>query len=322
MDLRSVTYPLKEDGFSKELEDLLSSLAAYRREGCLTGREMQQIHYQVYLQDKPREAMVICHDGCESALRYTEWALYFHSMGFQVYLLDFRGHGRSDREIDNRSITHINSFKHYARDLADLTSRISRKLSLHLTAFGMGGAVALLYMQNNPERVKSACLVAPLIGIHLPEPRGLNRWRLSRSVRRGLSTELIPGNVCYQPDEAFDRDPQKSFYRYAWYREKRAMDSRLQNNAYTLGWLNAALQASDLIFSRRSKKIASKILLIEAGEDTVVPSEYYAKLLTYLQSGSHVRLAGANHRIQEGNSAILSDLMKLMQAYFTVQKHK
>lgn len=322
MDLSSVTYPLKEDGFSKELESVLSSTSACRREGCLTGRDMQLLHYQVYLQDKPREAMVICHDGCESALRYTEWALYFHSLGFQVYLLDFRGHGRSDREIDNRSVTHVDSFKRYACDLADLTSRIPRKLSLHLAAFGMGGAVALLYMQNNPERVKSACLVSPLIGIHLPEPRGLNRWRLSRSVRRGLSTELIPGSVCYQPDEIFDRNPQKSFHRFAWYKEKRAMDSRLQNNAYTLGWLNAALQASDLIFSYRSKRIASKILLIEAGEDSVVPSEYYAKLMTYLRCGSHVRLAGAEHRIQQGNCAMLSDLMQLMKFYFTNQKHK
>lgn len=322
MALRDVTYPLKEDSFSKDLEDLLSSLSDYRREGCLTGREMQLIHYQIYLQDKPQAAMVICHDGCESALRYAEWALFFRSIGFQVYLLDFRGHGRSDREIENRSVTHIDNFRRYSRDLADLTSRIDRKLPLHLTAFGMGGAVAMLYMQNNPNRVKSACLVAPLIGIHIPEPRGLNRWKLRRSVRRGLSRELIPGSVCYQPNETFERNAVRSFHRFAWYKEQRAIDSRLQNNAYTLGWLNAALQASDLIFSHRTKRIMSKILIIEAGDDSIVPTEFYAKLLAYLKSGSHVRLAGAEHRIQNGDEAMLGDLMKLMESYFTMQKHK
>jgi lysophospholipase len=243
-------------------------------------------------------------------------------LGFQVYLLDFSGHGRSEREIENRSVTHIDHFRRYARDLADLTSRIDRKLPLYLTGFGMGGAVAMLYMQNNPERVQSACLVAPLIGIHLPQPRGLNRWKLRRSVRRGLSRELIPGSVCYQPGEVFERSDLKSFHRFVWYKEHRAADSGLQNNAYTLGWLNAALQSSDLIFSRRTKKIASKILLIEAGNDSVVPAEYYTKLLTYLKSGSHVRLAGAVHRIQNGNNGILGDLMKLMEAFFVNSNSK
>ncbi len=318
--MRDVIYPLKEDSFTKDLDELLSSLSAYRREGCLTGREMQLIHYQVYLQDKPQGAMVICHDGCESALRYTEWALFFRSLGFQVYLLDFRGHGRSVREIENRSVTHIDHFRRYARDLADVTSRIDRKLPLYLTGFGMGGAVAMLYMQNNPERVRSACLVAPLIGVHLPQPKGFNRWKLRRSVRRGLSRELIPGSVCYRQGEVFEQNELRSFHRFAWYKEKRAADSRFQNSAYTLGWLNAALQSSDMIFSQRTQKIMSKILLIEAGDDTIVPAEFYPKLITYLKSGSHVRLAGAEHRIQNGNNGILSDLMKLMEAFFTSSK--
>ena len=315
-----ISFPLSENSFSKDLGSLLSSVSAYRREGCLTGREMQLIHYQVYLQDKPKAAMVICHDGCESAVRYTEWALFFHSIGFQVYLFDFRGHGRSDREIDNRSVTHIDSFKRYAKDLADITSRIDRRLPLHLTAFGMGGLVAMLYMQNNPKRIASACLVTPLIGIHFPEPRGWNRWRLSSSVRRGLARELIPGNVCYQSDEAFDRSPMKSFHRFAWYKEQRAADSRLQNNAYSLGWLNAAMQATGWIFSNRTKRIETKILLIEAGEDMVVPTDCYGKLLKYIRAGSHVRLSGMEHRLQNGNDAVLGDLMKLMQSFFEIPR--
>lgn len=319
MVLQDVTYPLRGQSYQKDLDAALASLSEYRREGCLTGREMQLIHYQTYLQEKPRAAMVICHDGCESALRYTEWALYFHSLGFQVYLFDFRGHGRSEREIDNRSVTHIDSFRRYARDLADLTSRINRKLPLHLTAFGMGGAVAMLYMQNNPSRVTSACLVSPLIGINLPEPRGLNRWRLGRSVKKGLSRELIPGSTCYQQDEIFNSEEDDRFYRSVWYKEQRAADSRLQNSAYTLGWLSAALRASDLLYTSRTKRIESRVLLIEAGEDNVVPGELYAKLLTFLPHGTHLRLPGAEHRIQNGNQRMLSDLMKLTESFFSLK---
>ena len=319
--LGEIVYPLQEERYIKELNDILFSYSSQIREGCLTGRDMQVIHYQLYLNDHPRGAMVICHDGCESSLRYTEWALFYHSKGFQVYLLDFSGHGRSDREIDNRSVTHIDSFKQYAHDLADLTSRIPRKLPLYITAFGMGGAVALQYLQNNPSRVKSACLFAPLIGIHLPEPRGLYQWKLRYHVGRGLSKELIPGSVCSQPGEMFDRNPNKSFQRFVWYKEQRSADSRLQNNSYTLGWLNAALKACNGIFTVKTKRVETKILLIEAGNDMVVPAEQYKKLLCYLKAGSHVRLANADHRMQDGNNAMLGDMMHLAETFFVSSKH-
>lgn len=314
--LQDAVFPLRDENYQNELTSVEASLSEYCRDGCLTGRDRQLIRYRVYRQNQPRAAMVICHDGCESALRYVEWAAFYHALGFQVYLFDFRGHGGSTREIANRSVTHIDGFDEYTRDLADLTSRISRKLPLCITAFGMGGAVALLYMQKNPQRVASACLISPLLGLELPEHAGLYRWRLRRSVKRGLARELIPGSSCYQPGEVYSGSGWYSFARFSWYRRLRAADSRLQNNAYTLGWLKAALEASDRIFSSRTKRISTRTLLVEAGADRVVPPEFYGKLLSILPGSTHMRLAEAEHRIQNGDQKTLSDLMALLETFF------
>lgn len=316
MVLNETVYPFPEDSYKKILDAKLRELSSVYREGCLCGRDRQTIHYRVFTHSAPIGAMVICHDGCESALRYMEWAMFFYDLGYLVYLFDFRGHGRSSRALPNRSVTHVSDFEEYARDLADITSRIDRKLPLSLMAFGMGGLVALRYMQKNPDRVQSACLSAPLLSILLPAPEGLYKWRLSRSVRKGLSEELLPGSECYRSGEIYQNSTWHSFARFAWYRDARAADSRLQNTAYTRGWLKAALDTSELIFSTPTKKINTRILLIEAGGDRVVPSVSYTKLMRMLARGHYLRLSEAEHRIQNGDEKTLGDLMSLAAEFF------
>ncbi len=294
----------------------MKSLSSVYQEGCLFGRDRQTIHYRVLHHPSPVAAMVICHDGCESALRYMEWAFFCYDLGYRVYLFDFRGHGRSSRTLPNRSVTHIADFDEYARDLADITSRLDRTLPLSILAFGMGGAVTLRYMQKNPDRVQSACLVSPLLSIVLPAPEGIYKWKLSRSIRKGLSEELLPESNCYRSGENYQNSGWHSFARFAWYREARAADSRLQNTAYTMGWLKAALDASDSIFSSRTKKINTRILLIEAGEDRIVPSTSYRQLMQLLPNGHYLRLSEAEHRIQNSDEKTLSDLMSLAAKFF------
>lgn len=316
MSLQDVSFPFREENYHKELTAAEAALAPFCRDGCLTGRDRQLIRYRVYVQQTPRGAMVLCHDGCESLCRYVEWAAFYFSMGYQVYLFDFRGHGGSSRHIDNRSVTHIDDFDEYARDLADLTSRIDRRLPLCVTAFGMGAAAALLYMQKNPDRVSSACLISPLLGLELLEPAGLYRWRLRRSIKRGLSRDLVPGSSCYEPGEAYAGSDWRSFARFSWYRRLRSADSRLQNNAYTMGWLSAALEASDRIYSSKTGRIATRVLLVQAGQDQVVPYALYGKLLNLLPEGKQVCLSEAGHRIQNGDDKTVGDLMALLHTYF------
>ncbi|MBQ7354635.1 MAG: alpha/beta hydrolase [Clostridia bacterium] len=316
MSLQDVSFPFREENYHKELTAAEAALAPFCRDGCLTGRDRQLIRYRIYVQQTPRGAMVLCHDGCESLCRYVEWAAFYFYMGYQVYLFDFRGHGGSSRQIDNRSVTHIDDFDEYARDLADLTSRIDRRLPLCVTAFGMGAAAALLYMQKNPDRVSAACLIAPLLGLELPEPAGLYRWRLRRSIKRGLSRDLVPGSSCYEPGEAYAGSDWRSFARFSWYRRLRSADSRLQNNAYTMGWLSAALEASDRIYSSKTGRIATRVLLVQAGQDQVVPYALYGKLLNLLPEGKQVCLSEAGHRIQNGDDKTIGDLMALLQTYF------
>lgn len=320
-------YPFREDRYEQLMAESEARLLPYKKEGSFTGRDVRLIHFVSYEPSSPAATVVICHSSGESSLKYLEFAAFFFDMGYKVCLFDFRGHGSSWRPLANRSVTHVDSFDGYASDLADVIDRhASTDLPLYLFGCGMGGAVALRYMQLDPDRVVKACLLSPLVAYKLPAPEGFNRLRLSRAVKKGLGRELCPGSECYSPHEVFSGSNYQSFARFAWYRARRALDTRLQNSAVTLGWLNALLANSDKLYSaRKNRRITARILLCEAGCDEVLPVGALSLLRTRLPGSSEkggtrgaglVCFAEARHDIQNSEQKTFDDLMKLVYRFF------
>lgn len=320
-------YPFPEERYDELMAGSEARLAPYKKEGLFTGRDVRLIHFITYEPSSPTAAVIVCHSSGESALKYLEFASFFFDMGYKVCLFDFRGHGSSWRPIANRSVTHVDSFDDYTRDLADCIDRhASAGLPLFLFGCGMGGAVILRYLQLNPKRAAKACLVSPLVAYKLPAPEGLNRLKLRRAVQKGLGHEILPGSECYRPHEVFSGSNYRSFARFAYYRALRAADTRLQNSAVTLGWLNALLESSDKLLSvRKNRKISARLLICEAGKDEVLPAGALNLLRSRLpgstvegrkQGAGLVCFSEARHDIQNSERRTLGDLMKLVYEFF------
>lgn len=320
-------YPFREDRYDALMSESETRLAPYKKEGLFTGRDVRLIHFVTYEPSSPTATVMICHSSGESALKYLEFASFFFDMGYKVCLFDFRGHGSSWRPLPNRSVTHVESFDGYVRDLTDCVDRHAMvDLPLFLFGCGMGGAVALRYMQQNPKKVAKACLVSPLVAYKLPPPEGLNRMKLRKAVKKGLGRELSPGSECYRPHEVFSGSNYQSFARFAWYRAHRAADTRLQNSAITIGWLNAMLDCSDKLLSkRRNRKIKARLLICEAGRDEVLPYGALDLLRSRLPGASAdgrtwgaglVTFSEARHDIQNSETKTLGDLMKIVYEFF------
>lgn len=321
-------YPFAEERYDALMAECEARLLPYKTEGHFTGSDLRLIHYVTYTPSSPTAVIVICHSSGESALKYLEFASFFFDMDYKVCLFDFRGHGSSWRPVSNRSVTHVNSFDEYVTDLADCIERHARgNLPLYLFGCGMGGAAALRYLQLNPTSAAKACFASPLVGYRLPSPEGLNRLRLARAVKKGIGWELCPGSECYSPHEAFSGSNYQSFARFAWYRTRRAADTRLQNNAVTLGWLNALLENTDKLCSaRKNRMITARLLICEAGKDEVLPAGALDLLRSRLpgsagKSGHRgaglVSFSEARHDIQNSEMKTLGDFMKLLCEFFS-----
>ena len=85
-------------------------LAALREEIELPLAGGGTLHTEVYNRLDARGAVVILHGYTESAEKLREMAWYFVSSGLSVFAPDHRGHGRSVREVEDTSITHVELF--------------------------------------------------------------------------------------------------------------------------------------------------------------------------------------------------------------------
>ena len=103
------------------------------------------LHAEVYEQPDATCAVVILHGYTESAEKFREMTWYFLNEKFNVYAIDHRGHGKSVRKISDTSITHVDAFSDYLRDLEEFMSGVVLPRTAHLPrvlyAHSMGGAI-------------------------------------------------------------------------------------------------------------------------------------------------------------------------------------
>lgn len=103
---------------------------------------------------------------------YIEKNIYSYSdlveVGYEVWTLDWRGQGLSDREV--QSLGHIDSFDTYVDDAHQFVFEIVgidkyEKVPKILMAHSMGGAIATKYIQDYPGVFDYAVLSAPMMGL-------------------------------------------------------------------------------------------------------------------------------------------------------------
>lgn len=89
--------------------------------------------------------------------------------GYEVWALDWRGQGFSQRQIDKKQKHDIDSFDKYVKDAAYFIDKVTNTKNSNgkkiLLAHSMGGQIALRYLLEAPDTFDYAVLSSPLIGL-------------------------------------------------------------------------------------------------------------------------------------------------------------
>ncbi|HXY70692.1 MAG TPA: alpha/beta hydrolase [Gemmatimonadales bacterium] len=116
---------------------------------------------------RARGTLVLLHGFGDHSGRYAEPAAWFAERGLAVYALDQRGHGRSPGKRG-----HVSRFAQFLSDVAAL-----RKLAAQeqagpqlLLGHSFGGAVALRYLETEPEGLAGAIVSSPFLDVAMPVP--------------------------------------------------------------------------------------------------------------------------------------------------------
>lgn len=139
-------------------------------EGTFTGLRDYRIYYQRWLPEgPPRAVLLVAHGYAEHSGRYTNLVNYFLPLGYAVYALDHRGHGRSDGER-----VQVDSYEDYLTDLKtffDLVRAEQPALPIYLVGHSMGAAISTAYAARYQQELAGLILSGGGINTDKAPPR-------------------------------------------------------------------------------------------------------------------------------------------------------
>lgn len=260
---------------------------------------------------RPRGTALIVHGFTENADKFAELIHSLLKNGYSVIAYDQRGHGRSwrDPEIEDVSLTHVDRFEDYVRDMELVVASQLRPMPRPWVLFchSMGGAVSSLFLEENPGVFHRAALCAPMIAANLgglPVPAAELMCAGARAL--GKSKQRIFASRPYSGPEDFDTSAASGRERFDWYDAVKASNPLFQNNGPTYGWTREALRATKLILREGAvERIDTPIRLFTAETDGSVMPDAQKVFADRLKNGVRQVVAGAKHEIYRSPDAVL-----------------
>lgn len=303
---------LSEDEFSNEIGTIELDLEKYAVKDCLKSFDGSEIAYEYFLADNSKASIVLIHGFTEFYKKLYEMTWYFLNMGYNVFLYDQRGHGLSQREVDNLQLTHINNFDDYVRDLEHIINNVVKKaapgLPIYLFGHSMGGAVVSLYLEQHSDEIERAILSSPMV---CPKthglPGGLVRKAATLYAKKEGWNARFRQSVTFNPNPSFNHSSDSSYARFKHNLDYRIRDERYQTSAFTNKWMCEALNVKKRLLNRRTiGKIQTRILIISAEKDRVVHTRPQHILSGILPNSTLIVMPGAKHTVYTASEPLLT----------------
>ncbi|MBP3300034.1 MAG: alpha/beta hydrolase [Clostridia bacterium] len=314
---------LPEENFDEVMVNTVEPLLQrYRNKGFLTIVRGMRLQYEYYLCADPVGAVVICHGFTESAEKYREMTYYFLQAGYSVFAYDQRGHGRSYREFEDTSLTHIGKFQDYVNDLDLFIRKIVRPNAvnqpLYLFAHSMGGAVGGIYLSRFPVTFRRAVLNAPMIALrpsNVPTP--LARFLARLACLTGNAKKRVVGFGGFNENESFEHACDSSQARFEYYRQKRLHYRHLRNCAPTYNWLLQSMGVTKFLLNRNNcATVQAPVLLFQAEQDTLVLPKPQEQYIARIPHGELVKVAETKHEVFMAENHVLQPYLDRVLAFF------
>jgi lysophospholipase len=320
IDLEAASSPVAAD-FSSEA-DLVDRYAAeieqpwlQLQEQAFEGAAGVQIRYRVSTVPDPTAAVVFLGGRTEAAFKHAENVFDLNAQGFTVYAMDHRGHGASDRMLDNGDKCHVEFFQDYVDDLAtfiDTVVRAEHDGPLFIMAHSMGAAVTGLYLWEHPDAVDGAVLSSPMFGVDTGSiPLGVAQT-LGTGVCSGTSaTEYTIGHGDYSGDSLLE--DSKVTNSQARFDLKLALYESypdLQVGGATWRWVCESMWAAEHVV-RLGRHTSTRTLLFQAGDEQVVLPEAQTTWCDEAPGCQLVTFEGAKHEIFSETDEVRNEALAL-----------
>ena len=277
----------EKDLANKSIVEKIDSLYASGVEGIFVGEKNIGIYYKYFLQNSrssEKGAIVISSGRTEAAVKYKELIYDLYKNGYSIYIHDHRGQGLSDRMIPNRDMGFIDDFQNYVKDLKQFYNSIVKSNNhkrYYLLAHSMGGAIGMLYLEQNPNDFNAAAFSSPMLGLSFPTC-------LVIGFLTGDKPEYAMGHTDYENGiEAFAENTiTNSEVRYNRMLKVFEKNPKARLGGASYEWVNKSCGAFDYIFENY-KKVKTPLILFSGGEEMIVDPSAHNKFINMLNENGN-----------------------------------
>ena len=293
-----------EPHFAATMQGPVAAMWQQREEGEFRGVDDRNIGWVSLTKPNHDKVIVMINGRIESYWKYQELFYDLFQQGYDIFSLDHRGQGVSDRLVDDTELGHVEEFVHYVEDFTTFIDTVVAPCGYqqhYMLAHSMGGTVGSLFLEQRPDFFDSAVLSAPMHGINLTQwmkPIASPFARVVEQLQR--QPNYAPGQVPYYPKPFLDNKLTQSEVRYQWFRDLYEHKPELKVGGPSARWVWQGMAAAKQCI-QHAYQIKVPVLLLQGSDDTVVDNsahDVFHRAMT--QSGGECEIKvihGARHEL-------------------------
>ncbi len=255
-----------------------------------------------------KATIVISHGFCEFIPKYYEMFYYMYQEGYSVYMLEHRGHGYSQRFVDDLDMVYVGSFLDYVEDLKLFVEEIvkpQQKFSrIYLYGHSMGGGISALFLEKYPDIFDKAVLSSPMISINFKKiPKHWVKAAMALSKVLRWDKKYVPGNHGFREKRKASKGTAMSEPRYDFYCDYRLKDKHYRTYGASFKWAREAVALTKKI-KKNVSRIHIPVLLCQSGDETLVDNSAQDYLVEKSEYITKIEYPNAKHQLYNATKEI------------------
>jgi lysophospholipase len=282
------------------------------------------IRYGIWRCDRPepKGSVLVLNGRKEFLEKYHETIRDLNGKRYDVYSLDWRGQGLSQRLLADSVKGHIQDYGDYLQDLEGFFSQVvdpDARSPRILLAHSMGAHIVLRYLHDHPAAVEKAILIAPMIDIGLsPFVKWMVKMLSGVAVKTGFAACFAPGAKDRNPlKRTFEKNPLTSDpVRYRVEIQAVTAHPALLVGGMTFGWLAATFDSIRVLRQPGfAERISTPVLIIAGQLDRVVSYQAQAVLCSRMPRCRLEVIQAARHEVLMETDRIRAEAWKLIDDF-------
>ena len=272
--------------------------------GALKTRDGRTLRFARWRPPPGRKGTVCLFPGrTEFIEKYFETVRELRTRGFAVAMLDWRGQGRSERQLKNPRKGHVGDFSEYEADVEVFMNEVvlpDCPPPLFAIGHSMGGTVMLRVARQGSRWFDRMVLSAPMIRLAGSRNSAASKFAVRTMRYIGLGSLYVPGgsDTVRATEDFIGNLSTSDPVRHA--RTKAVLEAApdLGIGSPSVSWLNAAYRAmAEIAEPSFLAKVRQPLMLVAAGRDQIVSTAAIEDIAIRLRAGSHLIVAGSRHEL-------------------------